>query len=460
MSLIQEPVEGFRAAAEEWICQLGSVEYRYVAENSGYREHRIVHASVSFHPWVDQDPEPFEFHLQVDELLIGQRVITNCPRTEALSVLADALEGRIRTQREEMVIAAHVSALHYRREQSASEWANQLRLTVSGLNQANVTVSPALDDELRRAEVPFDGYNDLIQWLGLPDFRLPGIYRSIAISVGPPALIVLDQSELNGGKLSLTLDAQTSLREKDLGIALIGYPPNGVKNRRRVEGEIVWNPLTPVKKRGSLTIEATGVDTAFLALSIGKTYVQRHWFVDPARSKNIRYIAAHQFDQGLRKLQAGLVTTDSRSFERAVASLLFIGGFSPFMPLESDAPDLVVTTPSGQICIVECTLKTTDARAKIGNLVARREGLRATLQQGGHTVPLLSALICQSPRNQIVLTDEHMAEHDVLLVTREDLDRYLLAIRNPAAPDELFVKGLERLKILKSKVAGAGGDLL
>lgn len=142
MSLIQEPVNGFRAAAEEWICQLGSVEYRYVAENSGYRERRIVHASVSFHPWVDQDPEPFEFQLEVDGLLIGQRVITDCPRAEALSVLTDALEGRIRTQREEMLLAAHVSALHYKREQSASEWANRLRLTVSGLNQADVTVSP------------------------------------------------------------------------------------------------------------------------------------------------------------------------------------------------------------------------------------------------------------------------------------------------------------------------------
>lgn len=439
----------FSKAAREWLCESYHVEFRYVAEIIR-SDLKIVHASVQFYPWMEKDPKPFTFHIEAGDLAIGQQVLVGSVLPETLRALDDTLTGQIDIAGRKMILPTN-GQFHYLKERTVNEWANQLRLTLTAINQPLLEVSPTLDDDLRQAKIPFDGYTDVVNWLGLPDFRNSSVRRSVTVMVNAPAQIAIGECRLSNNELKLAIDVQKSVDIDSVGVAIIGYPLAGVVSRKQVRDIIDWSSEEINGRfRGSGTIKLPNIDTAFVALSIGKTYVQRHWFIDPARSRNTRYVVAQQFDQNLQKVQAKLNANDGRSFEKAVSALLFMSGFAPLLPLEDDGPDVIAVTPGGQVALIECTLKTTDAMTKIGNLVSRREALRRTFEEGGSSIPLMAVLVCQSPRSQITASDEDLAKHDVLLLSKEDLDQHLLSIRNPTEPDVMYSRGRERLDALRA----------
>ncbi len=167
----------------------------------------------------------------------------------------------------------------------------------------------------------------------------------------------------------------------------------------------------------------------------------------PCRLRNaLSECVVQHFDVDLKMVrQALLDASDQAKFERGVASLLFLLGFNPALQLETDAPDLIVTTPSGRLMVVECTTRIADFTAKVGKLVDRRGALSKHLTEAGHPLPVTSVLVCRLPRDQIATHEEQLRTHNTILVAGEDISSALERLRFPSDPDKMLDEALARL---------------
>ncbi|GGY20669.1 hypothetical protein GCM10008098_11610 [Rhodanobacter panaciterrae] len=445
--------DNFSKAAREWLCESYHVEYRYVARDIG-SSLEVIHAMVLFYPWMNsnQDSKQFNFHIKAGNFEIGQMVLPAQVLVEAHRVLDDALNGQINLPSVKMALSSRTSMYHYLRGSAPNPWINMIHMTVTAMGAEQFVLPQSLDDDLRRAEVPFDGYTDVLLWLGLNEFSHPGGLPSIAVIVHPPAQIAVQDGKLADENLNLVIDVMPSVDINTVSVAVMGSPPTGISLRKQLRKHLTWALQPDTKRvRGTGAVELPNAYRALVALSIGNTYVQRQWFSDPSLSKNVRFAATQEFDHDLTKIKARLNSTDSRVFEKAVAALMFLSGFAPLLPLEDEGPDIIGVTPGGQVVLVECTIKTPDAMAKIGNLVLRREALRAAFTRGKHSNTVMAVLVCQTPRPHIHASDVEIARHDVLLITQENLVNQVVKVQDPVDADELCMRGLERLNELKSR---------
>lgn len=351
----------FERAAREWICEGYQVQLRYVARRNGDALN-IVHAMVLFHAWLDgdKDVEQFNFHITAGDFEIGQKVMQSVSLSAAIRSLDEALNGEIRLPATEMSLAPGTGMLHHLRGPARDPWVNMIHMSVSALGAEQLIIPPTLDDQLRRADVPFDGYGDVLQWLSLNEFHHPAGVPSIAVVVHPPAMIAIGDGRLGNGKLTVVIEVMPAIDVETVTVAAMGSPPAGVSLRRQLRPLMQWT-LDESRRRGVATIELPEAYMALVALSIGNSYVQRQWYSDPSLSKNVRFAATQEFDHDLAKIKDRLKTTDARAFEKAVAALLFLSGFAPLLPMGDDSPDVVGVTPGGQVVLIECTVKTTDA---------------------------------------------------------------------------------------------------
>jgi hypothetical protein len=186
---------------------------------------------------------------------------------------------------------------------------------------------------------------------------------------------------------------------------------------------------------------------------IGTSTIRRQWITDPNKARNNRYMAVNHFDRELRKIRTAILeSADSAKFEQGIAALLFLLGYSPAQQLETDSPDLIVTTPGGQLLLIECTLKTSDLPAKLGKLVDRRGSLTKSLASAGHQTEILAVLVCQLPRNQIAAHNEELRSRKVLLLAHEDLASGFDRVRYPTDPDKIVAEA-------RAALQSAEGDL-
>jgi hypothetical protein len=260
--------------------------------------------------------------------------------------------------------------------------------------------------------------------------------------------LIFEQSALAGDTFSATLYAHPKFDVQRVGLALRAVPGLALTERRQVAGEIKWSSVRNGRRTGIAKITLRNADSVLAMLLIGSSTVRRQWFLDPARARNNRFIAVGQFDRDIRMVRhAVLESPDSTKFERGAAALLFLLGFSPCLPLETDSPDLIVTTPAGKLAVVECTTRIADFASKVGKLVDRRGALSKALSASGHPAPVAAVLVCRLPRDQIAAEAELLRVHKAILVTGENLSAAFDRVRFPNDPD----------RMLDSALAGVGG---
>jgi hypothetical protein len=180
-------------------------------------------------------------------------------------------------------------------------------------------------------------------------------------------------------------------------------------------------------------------------LSVEERTVRRYVAVDGKRARTLRLAAVASLDPDLEQLRAALRSSgkdrDAARFEKAVAMLLFLHGFTPTPHVDTDAPDLLVATPGGRLAILECTLKVADFAGKVSKLAARRTRLISELAKRGHSADVHAVLACAAPREEIVgVNERELARHNVTLVAAEELARALDSVQSPRDPDEVLLR--------------------
>jgi hypothetical protein len=363
-----EVVTSFLDAAQSWLCDSYYVDVRYIAEltEQGWT---IWSANVGLFPVkAEQD---YRLKITSGNFMLGQHQAL-VKKATALRMLQDASRGVLKVHGRELTLPSSTDLSYYSEMQQRNRWFCDLHLQVQGDRRPppSPIETANIDNQLRVGNVPFDGIEDAAGWLHLatPWSAQP---PSIAIRVGPPVDLIFDRCSLREDGLSLVLKAHRRFDTSKVGLALRAVPGDGLKARRQIAGELAWQRDNAFQT-ADVSIPIDRADNALAILMIDSTVVRRQWFIDSARARNNRYFAMQHFDSGLRMVRKAVLEGNGREFEGGVSALLFMLGFGACVPIETDAPDLIVITPLGRLVLVECTAKLSDVMAKLGKLAFRK----------------------------------------------------------------------------------------
>ncbi|OYT93194.1 MAG: hypothetical protein CFE43_05010 [Burkholderiales bacterium PBB3] len=428
----------FLDLAGSWTCDDYALDIRYVASRT---EAGLVvrHASIKLNPLRhDRD-----LGLRVVALGIEAGQVQKYPtsKQELMQVLSDAANGIIKCDDLELRLPAQDNCDQYSEMSHGDNWFFPLHLRVSSKPQT--VDSPdskfVVDAELRTLTPPFDGIEDLVNWLELsPDFS-GGRASTIDINVFPPVDLITDKCALSEGVLSCEIHAHPQFNVETLSLAIRCAPSPDLNTRAQIAEAITWSPPEGDRRVGTLRTELPDSDSVLTLLSIGHSTVRRQWFNDPARARNHLHLCVNQFDGDYRKLRNSLFeSTDAREFERGVALLMFILGFSSALPIGTESPDVILSTPIGRIAVVECTLKIADLATKVGKLVDRRSSLVKSLTAAHLPSQVAAVLVSRQPRDQIAIPADELTLKNVVLLTSEDIERALLFTRHMPNSDAIW----------------------
>lgn len=428
----------FWESAQHWICDSYSLGIYYLASDEKSTT-SIIDANFFLYPI---PPEKIEnFSLQVGSLFAGQQIFPSLSREELLAQLELATRGEIFVHGQTIRLARETEYRYYEEHSHRDTWFTELNLQVTGqrLHPLSGAETAGIDTALRNATPPFDGIEELSNWLRLSDRRINGRESVLNIRISPPVDMLVEKYSLHDNKFQLAFSAHPKFDVSRVGVSLREFPGIGIKSRRQVGDSIVWSRSKGGRRPGQLKVKLFNADSVLVMLTLGRQTIRRQWFTDPDKALNTRYMATQFFDKELKQLrQALLDSTDSVKFEQAVASLLYLLGFSAAIQVETQAPDILVSSPTGKLAIIECTTKISDFQSKLGKLVDRRNALLASLNAMGNVHRVDAFLVCGLPKSQIAAEEKQLVQHRVTLLCRENLTDALIRLRTPTSPDEML----------------------
>lgn len=432
---MQNAVQDFLDACTGWLCDNYSLSIRYLGGpiDTG---HELWSAAITLVPL----PAVRDYRLRVVRpgLVAGQIQEEGVSANRALQLITAAAEGSIAVHDMTLKLPHDVALRRQSTTRQRNPWYDPLRLQVFGGTPAALSADllAQIDHTLRTHELPFDGLTDLGRWLDLSIPEQGHGSSAVSITVSPPVGIIFNRCRLSANRLRIALEAHPGLDIKSIGLAVRLEPGGGLAGRHQVAERIQWGGVSNGRREGVVDIDGAVADSALAMLTLGPVTVQRQWFVDPERAANHRLLAVQQFDRDLKMIKQGLLeSADGARFEAAVAALLFLLGFAAAVQLETDSPDLVVSTPARRLLLMECTVKVSDIAAKIGKLVDRRESLSKALQNGNHPLDVTAVLVCRQPRDQMVAHSDLLRANRVILMAGEEISRALDRVRSPGDAD-------------------------
>lgn len=365
-----------------------------------------------------------------------------------MAILSQAAAGRLEIPEGTMELYGGENLRLYSEATHRDRWFADLHLQIAGEKAAPSSPNELarIDSALRCATPPFDGLTDVVGWLGL-SAPASKANTAITIRVNPPADLDLENCGLVDAQLSLEVIAHRSFDPKHLGLSIRSVPGNGLAARQQVANQIQWAEPEMELRRGKLRLKLMDADNVLVMLSIGRSTVRRQWLLDRAKARNNRLLAVQHFDRDLKMIRnAVLESNDSAKFENGCAALLFLLGFTPVVQLETDSPDIVLSTPAGRMAVVECTTRVADFSAKLGKLVDRRMSLSKMLTIGTTPSTIAAVLVCRMPKDQISVSDEELKRLKVILITSEDLNQAFDRARFPIDPDRILETALSEFQ--------------
>jgi hypothetical protein len=446
-------IDQFYSAIAPWEDGYGDNSFVYVAVRHAER-FVIVQGAI----WLNtfQSKTPFRTFAS-ENVRAGHFKLSDLKKTFR-EIISDLGTGVLTTPQGEFIFPArdgHQEAsftpLHPSALQSQSR-VNVLRVT--GDRQILTAGPSVLDWELRSSAVPHDTLQELFS-----EYGLGGLFTD-AITIEVIATGVMgfdgDNSKITGEiahiviRLANTLD----VREASLGYREI---TRGKTNRGVLQG-----PQFSWERTGDMQVGAFDLPVSKAAIlhcyAIYQGVAQTHWYInDPTTSQNPRREVVESFDTGLAIVKTFLSRPhskgqDARDFEVAVSWLFWMLGFGTVQmgstARTQDFADLILTTPQGQIAIVECTTGLLRADNKLPKLVARYATVRQRLNQSnnGH-VKLLPIMVSTLPRDELKADLEQAEKLGVLVLAKEELDQIVIRTAVGAInPDELFSEAEKRVR--------------
>jgi len=301
--------------------------------------------------------------------------------------------------------------------------------------------------ELRCGDIPFDGAYDLFTFFGISNTgQLPSELK-ISVKIYPPADLILDRCGLTENKLKLELVRRTSFDRERVKVGLRQFPDPSLLRRKQIASQLVWFPHEDGFERGVLEVELDDCATAELMVSVSGFTVRRWFLFDPHKSLNPRLTDYRYFDPNLVQLRKYLSSSkDARQLEVGIAALLHLLGAASLNPPGSDSPDVLVETLGKRLALIECTTRVDNVREKAAKLVSRRDGLVSTEYKYGITRDVMAILLVNQPLTSLVNEQSFLLEHQVVLLTLEDIESALSHLEIPVDLDQLYIRKRESMQ--------------
>lgn len=329
------------------------------------------------------------------------------------------------------------------------QWNYQNRLTVLSITGGGLTDTHELDWELRAAPIPFDGLADLMQELALPG--------SAALEVYAPSVAAVDAtSTVSGQTAQIKVLLSKRLRPE---LVTVGYRvliQGGVRERVFLSADdFAWGTSDRIDAHLGTTEIAIPEAAIVHCLASYKGIAENHYYlVDPQNAQNPLLTVYSAEDEELTQLKELLTPTSKRAnsndFERAVSWLMWIRGFSPaHLSLSSkkmsDNVDLLVSTPSQKLLLVECTTGR-PSDDKLQKLAERVHRTRAQLRSSGNGHLSLIGLVAVSRSDEELHLERKAAtDKGLVLISADDMQGWLDGARVGPDADALFQQISDRV---------------
>jgi len=357
--------------------------------------------------------------------------------------------GKIRVGTEDLLFPPGQNGTHgaYFQPLHPAGLQNQNRLNVLGIvgsENAEVNRTLHLDWEVRAAATPYDGLQDLAS-----EFQV-GIVRTDAISIEVAAYNVAAfdlTSAISGTKAKVGLRLAKGAKFDDASLGYRVLSQGKVTARGLIPGkDFKWSESAD-HRQGWAQIEVPPAAVVHGIANYAGVAQHQGWAIDPDAVQNPLRAVYETFDKALRFLQEVLnretKSGNSRDLEAVLGWLLWMLGFGVAnlggTAKTQDAPDLLCTTPSGNLLIVEVTTGLLRADNKLTNLHDRTQAIRRSLDASGNSQTRILPLLVTSKTQREIEPELEQAERwGIKVVTKDDFDATLVRTLVLSKPDQLF----------------------
>ncbi|WP_018235237.1 hypothetical protein [Ensifer sp. BR816] len=448
--------ETFFTETERFHSPLSHATFNFVAIEKASGTYFLLQGRLVFSPNPLEELPQFRH----DKILAGRHTLKdlNVAPREFLSTL---LHGGVETDAGRVVFAssstllseAVYAPLHPEGLLSRSRVST---FTVPGIVRAEVITQPDTDWRLKSASTPFDNLQELMTEYGVG----PLTAEFTQVQLEAHASVAVDLSlRVQGEKADLGFLLAKGL---DTNKASLGYrvvSNNAVVTRSVVAGrEMKWSE-NELHLRGLKQISVPSAAVIQCYASYDGIAQNEGWIADPINVQNARRAVYQTFDTKLEVIQDYLTRDqgkgNSRDVEDGVSWLSWMLGFSPaalgYNPRASDAPDLLVCSPNGNVAVVECTTALLPGD-KLVQLLSRTVQVKQRLAKSGNShLTVIPVMVTTRTRDEVKANLEQAERQGVLVVTQEVLLKSLN--RTLVVPDaeQMFSEGVAAITAARSK---------
>lgn len=313
------------------------------------------------------------------------------------------------------------------------------------LHRENYRPFEHFDWALKSADQPFDTLDELLTFIGLPSLlQMPEMTTIELIARAPVA--IRDSSRVENNEAIITCRLANGL---DPALVKLGYKiaSKGLPSRSYVMGkQLSWKD-EDLFQDGTIKVPLQEVPVLQAFVSYAGLAIHQWWVTDPKKSFNLRKAAYEPYDANLeviKRFLTGLGNNKSEDFETGIALLLYLLGFAVAhmgtTKLLKEGPDILASTPSGNLLVVECTTGLLNEGNKLAKLTRRTILIKEKLMASGYSHLVVQPIITTTlPRNSVVTDLEDAGKASIAVVCKEELESLLN--ENTVFPDpEVLLK--------------------
>jgi hypothetical protein len=380
-------------------------------------------------------------------------------------VISQLCDGKLATPKGELRFPANDGGQYAAQFQPYHEIGlrGQRRLThlsLLGAETRHFVEQPKLDWEIRSSSIPYDGLQDLLH-----EFR-PGDLRGVnCVEVAAFNVVEIDLlSVVKGETATLVVRASSSADENKVSVGVRVLEQGRVVRREQLlQDAFVWESKEGFKL-ASTTLHVS-LAAVVHGLACYNGVAQHHYyFGDPRSFQNPRRAGYEAFDPKLSVIKdtlgkAQTQRPESRDFEASMLWLFWMLGFAPAhiggLPRTGDAPDFIVSTPNGNMAVVECTVGLLKEDSKLPKLHDRTQAVRRNLEiSSTRHVRVLPVIITAKLAEEARPDMEQAEKLGIYVITREEIERLMNLTLFPQNADQLYEQAEQATRSAKEAREG------
>ena len=406
--------------------------------------------------FVHKTSVPFT-HITTDRIRAGQYRISDLSCTPR-QLVQQIMSGIVKTPDGDLLFPADDTGNTHTTFQPFHEagLASQSRMNVLRIDSSGPSIDRVpLDWELRSALAPFDGLHELLSYYMVGEIvENRCLFEAVAHNVA----VVDAGSTVDGTTANMKIRIVDGLPTDRAAIGYRVLLNREVIARDTVTGNSMKWEVNDDLQVGSISIEVPSASVVQCIACYNGIAQSTYWIADNSNFQNPRRAAYEAFDPGLTILNDFLQITEGTTrgkrqhdLETGVSWLLWMLGFSAVhlgaTARTSDAADLIVVTPSGNIAVVECTLGLLKTENKLPNIVKRTEEVRERLHRSnnGH-LQVIPIILSSLERGKLAADLEQAEKLGVLVLSKESLQDGLNRTMLNSNAESYYKEAIENIR--------------